>query len=320
MSSLEVPLSFLAVVLVIALVEYHWRKKNGRGYSFGSLGANLGIMLGYGISRFLAAGVITAAYMAVFAVAPWQWSIDNAWTWITGFFVLEFFYYWQHRFSHTIRWFWAAHSVHHSTNEFTLPAAFRLSWFSPFAGNWIVLAPMVLLGFHPLVVGTLLLLNLRYQYFLHTEAIGKLGPLEWVLNTPSHHRVHHGSNPEYLDTNYGGVLIVFDRLFGTFAEERDHNPVVYGLTRKLESNNPITINLHEWRHLLNDALHARTARELWHAAFGRPSEIAPSETPNSAQAPAVEETSSRNLARAKMLSLEKRARLVRAQAHWENRS
>lgn len=293
MSSLDVPLSFLAVVLVIALVEYRWRKATGRGYSLGSLGANLGIMLGQGVSRLLTAGLVTAAYMAVYTVAPWQWPMDSVWTWITGFFVLEFFYYWQHRFSHTIRWLWAAHSVHHSTNEFTLPAAFRLSWFSAFAGNWIVLAPMVFLGFHPVVLGTLMLVNLRYQYFLHTEAVGKLGPLEWVFNTPSHHRVHHGSNAEYLDTNYGGVLIVFDRLFGTFAEERADDPVVYGLTKKLESNNPITINLHEWRNLLRDVMAARSAREVWRASFGRPSDIAPSETPDPALAPAVGESASR---------------------------
>lgn len=295
MSSLEVPPFFFAAVLVFALVEYCWRKASGRGYDFGSLGANLGIMLGQGISRLLSAGFITAAYMAIYAVAPWQWSIDSVWTWITGVFVLEFFYYWQHRFSHTIRWFWAGHSVHHSTNEFTLPAAFRLSWFTGFAGNWIVLAPMVFLGFHPLVLGTLLVLNLRYQYFLHTEAIGKLGPLEWVFNTPSHHRVHHGSNPEYLDTNYGGVLIVFDRLFGTFAKESDQNPVAYGLTKRLESNNPITINLHEWRNLFRDVVRARSAREVWRAAVGRPSDIAPGETHDSAQSLVAGESASRKL-------------------------
>jgi sterol desaturase/sphingolipid hydroxylase (fatty acid hydroxylase superfamily) len=275
MSTLEATLLFLAVALVVALAEYQWRQSRGHGYSFGSLGANLGIMLGQGVAKALTTGFVTAAYMLIYAVAPWQWSISDPWTWVAGFFVLEFFYYWQHRFGHTIRWFWAAHSVHHSTNEFTLPAAFRLSWFSGLAGNWILLAPVVLLGFHPLIVAALQLVNLRYQYFLHTEAVGKLGPLEWVFNTPSHHRVHHGSNPEYLDTNYGGVLIVFDRLFGTYVEERADNPVVYGLTKKLETNNPITINLYEWGNLFRDASRARTPGELWRAVFGRPSDIVP---------------------------------------------
>ncbi|MEO1489423.1 MAG: sterol desaturase family protein [Pseudomonadota bacterium] len=268
----QIPLAFILVALIFALVEYQWRKRGGVGYSFGSLGANLGIMLGLGVSRAITSGLIAGVYLVIYAFAPIKWDMANPLTWVAGFFVLEFFYYWQHRFSHTIRWFWAAHSVHHSTNEFTLPAAFRLSWFSAFAGNWIVLSPMVLLGFHPLILGTLLVINLRYQYFLHTEAVGKLGPLEWVLNTPSHHRAHHGSNSEYLDTNYGGVLIIFDRLFGTFAEEKDDNPVVYGLTKPLKSHNPITINFHEWRNLVNDAWHSQTLPELWHAVFGRPSD------------------------------------------------
>jgi sterol desaturase/sphingolipid hydroxylase (fatty acid hydroxylase superfamily) len=206
--------------------------------------------------------------LSVFAFAPFQWPINDWKTWLFGFFVLEFFYYWQHRFSHTIRWFWASHAVHHSANEFALPAAVRLSWTSGITGTWVVFLPMVLLGFHPLLVLTLLSINLQYQYFIHTEAVSRLGPLEWVLNTPSHHRVHHGSNPEYLDKNYGGVLIIYDRLFGTFEAERA--PVVYGLTKPLTSNNPFVIAFHEWGNLLGDLRRARTSRAVFTALFGRP--------------------------------------------------
>ncbi|MEL7517438.1 MAG: sterol desaturase family protein [Pseudomonadota bacterium] len=269
----DFPILFAGFVLLLALVEYVWRTRSGRGYDMGSLGANLGIIIvGRLTTQLLTGGVILTTYFALFTLAPWKLSTGEAWVWVAGFFVLEFFYYWQHRFSHTIRWMWASHSVHHSTNEFTLPASFRLSWFGVAGGGWLVLSPMVLLGFHPIMVVTLFSLNLRFQYFLHTEAVGKLGPLEYVFNTPSHHRVHHGSNEAYLDKNYGGVFIIFDRLFGTFAEEREDDPVIYGLTTKLESNNPITINLHEWRNMARDAARAGSLRAVWRALFGRPSD------------------------------------------------
>ena len=267
------PVAFVLVVILFALAEFAWRRRSGRGYDLGSLGANLGVMAGQLVSRLVTGGVVTAAMIAVFRLAPVQWAMDDWRTWAIGFFVLEFFYYWQHRFSHTIRWLWTAHAVHHSPNEFTLPAAFRLGWTGTISGAWVVLLPMALMGFHPAVIATLLAINLRYQYFLHTEAVGKLGPLEWVFNTPSHHRVHHGSNAEYLDTNFGGVLIVFDRLFGTFAEEREDKPVRYGLTRPVTSNNPFVIAFHEWANLWRDLKHVRSPRGAWRVVFGRPSDL-----------------------------------------------
>lgn len=269
----EIPLGFLVVALVFALSEYVWRKRNGRGYDLAALGGHLGIVLGNGVARVLTGGLIAVVLLGSYSFAPVQWSLEDWRTWAVGLLVLEFFYYWQHRFSHTIRWVWASHSVHHSTNEFTLPAAFRLSWFSTFSLSWLVYVPMTLMGFHPVLIFVLLQINLRYQYFLHTESVGKLGPLEWVFNTPSHHRAHHGSNSEYLDKNYGGVLIIFDRLFGTFAEEREDIPVVYGLTKKLESNNPLIVVTYEWRNLFSDAWRARSARDLARALFGSPSDL-----------------------------------------------
>jgi len=275
---------FLAVIALFAFAEYTWRRKSGRGYDLGSLGGNLGIMVGVAISKALTGGVVTAALFAMYSQSPIQWAIDDWRTWAIGFFVYEFFYYWQHRFSHTIRWLWTSHAVHHSANEFTLPAAFRLGWTSTISGAWVAILPMALIGFHPLVVATLTVVNLRYQYFLHTEAVGKLGPLERVFNTPSHHRVHHGSNPEYLDTNFGGVLIVFDRLFGTFVEEKADNPVEYGLTKMLTSNNPIVVAFHEWGNLWRDLSRVRSRRGLIRVLFGRPSDLSSNERPSVKQA------------------------------------
>ncbi|ESQ74157.1 sterol desaturase family protein [Asticcacaulis sp. AC402] len=266
----ELTPAFGLVVLLFAIAEMAWRRHSGRGYDFRSLGGNLGILVGRGVSSLLTGGIITAAWFAVYSLAPFKWAVDDWRTWVVGFFVIEFFYYWEHRFSHTIRWFWANHSVHHSANEFTLPAAFRLGWTSVLSGAWVVILPMAFMGFHPLVMGTLMTLSLRYQYFLHTEAVGKLGPLEWVFNTPSHHRVHHGSNPEYLDKNFGGVLIIFDRLFGTFVEERDDIQIVYGLTKKVTSNNPFVVAFHGWINLWRDLKRTNTMSGKLRTMFGPP--------------------------------------------------
>lgn len=270
MQSPQTYLVFLSVVALVALVEFIWRRRSGRGYDLGALGGTLGVFVGQVFAQGLTVIVVAAALSAAFAIAPIQWPMDHWFTWVALFFGVEFVYYWQHRFSHTIRWFWATHAVHHSPNEFTLPAAMRLGWTGGVTGNWVYYIALALIGFHPAAISMLLLINLRYQFFLHTEAVGKLGPLEWVLNTPSHHRVHHGSNPEYLDKNYGGVLIIFDRLFGTFQAERVDAPVVYGLTTPVTSNNPFVIALHEWVAIGGELKRAQSVREAGHILFARP--------------------------------------------------
>lgn len=182
----------------------------------------------------------------------------------------EFCYYWYHRAAHRVRWFWATHAIHHSPNQFNLGIAYRFGWTGKIGGNFLFFAPAVWLGFPPKAVLVTLALNLLYQFWLHAEWVPKLGWLEYVLNTPSHHRVHHASNPEYVDRNYGGVLIVFDRLFGTFAEERADLPCRYGLTRPLVTNNLLTIEFHEWLAMGRDLLAARSVRDVWNAVFGPP--------------------------------------------------
>jgi sterol desaturase/sphingolipid hydroxylase (fatty acid hydroxylase superfamily) len=182
----------------------------------------------------------------------------------------EFCYYWYHRAAHRVRWFWATHAVHHSPNELTLAAALRLGWTGKLTGTALFFAPLVWLGFPPLAVVATLAANLLYQFWLHAPWMPRLGPLEWVLNTPTHHKVHHASNPEYLDRNYGGVLIVFDRAFGTFAGERDDVKPRYGLTTPLRTHNPLRIAFHEWANLGRDLCKAKGWRAKISTLFGPP--------------------------------------------------
>jgi len=182
----------------------------------------------------------------------------------------DFCYYWFHRCSHRIRWFWATHAVHHSSNDLNFAAAYRFGWTGRLTGTAIFYVPLVWLGFDPRPVAIASALNLLYQFWLHTDWIPKLGWLEYVLNTPSHHRVHHAANPEYLDRNYGGVFIIFDRIFGTFVAERDDLPCRYGLVHPLLSNNPVVIAFHEWVALARDVWNARSWRDRWFYIFGPP--------------------------------------------------
>ena len=195
----------------------------------------------------------------------------NNWAqWLMLFLSHELLYYAYHRSAHRVRWFWATHAVHHSPNDLTLATALRLGWTGKLAGIAIFFVPLVWVGFSPIAVFATLAVNLLYQFWLHTTWVPKLGPLEWVFNTPSHHRVHHASNPEYLDCNYGGVLIVFDRLFGSFVEERDDITPRYGLTTPLRSYNPLWIAVHEWVRMAQDVIAARSWNDLQRALFAPP--------------------------------------------------
>jgi sterol desaturase/sphingolipid hydroxylase (fatty acid hydroxylase superfamily) len=169
-----------------------------------------------------------------------------------------------------VRWLWASHAVHHTPEEMTFLSALRLSWTNLLSFGWLFYLPLVLIGFDPRLVFTVLAIDLHYQFFLHTEAVGKLGPLEWVLNTPAHHRVHHASNADYLDCNYGGMVIVFDRLFGTLRMERADEPIRYGLAHPLNTLRPFAVAFGEWRRLFADLFRARSPRAILRIAFGRP--------------------------------------------------
>ncbi|MBX3243663.1 MAG: sterol desaturase family protein, partial [Acidobacteria bacterium] len=166
------------------------------------------IFLGFGSVAFGALfGIfIGVIYTAVYEFAPYKFPADAWWTWVILFFIDDFAYYWFHRVSHECRFFWNFHVVHHSSESYNLSVAVRQSWFSGIA-HWIFYLPIMLLGFAPWMFAVMHGFNLIYQFWIHTKLIDRLGPLEYILNTPSHHRVHHGTNEKYLDKNYAGVLI-----------------------------------------------------------------------------------------------------------------
>lgn len=205
--------------------------------------------------------VVLAAYSAAYLVAPVHLPADNPLTWIALFVADDFLYYWYHRTHHTIRVFWASHVVHHSSEHYNLSTALRQTW-TPFTALpfWL---PLAFLGFSPWMILLQQSISLLYQFFIHTERVGKLWrPIEFIMNTPSHHRVHHGSNAQYLDTNYGGILIIWDRLFGSFEPEDER--VVYGLTKNIKTFNPVRVATHEYTAIWQDVRAARS----WKHRFG----------------------------------------------------
>jgi alkylglycerol monooxygenase len=245
----------IPVFLASVLIELGYARLTGRRlYERRDSVASLAMGLG---NLAVAAGLKTL----VLGLFWWLWQFRifdipaNAWwAWALLIVADDVCYYWYHRAHHEVRCLWAAHVNHHSSQQYNLTVALRQSWTSPVTSFWFWL-PLPLLGFPPLMILTAHAISLLYQFWLHTEAVGRLGPLEWVLNTPSHHRVHHGSNPQYLDRNYAGILIVWDRLFGTFEPEGER--VRYGLVTNIETFNPVTIAFHEWHAMLCDVRAAR---------------------------------------------------------------
>jgi sterol desaturase/sphingolipid hydroxylase (fatty acid hydroxylase superfamily) len=189
----------------------------------------------------------------------------NGWTWLLSVFVADFTYYWMHRIEHKHRILWGNHSVHHSSKDYNLTVSLRLSFIEG-AIEWIFLIPMVIVGFNPFQAIISLVFVAQFQTWIHTEHIGKLGILDEFLNTPSLHRVHHGSNKKYLDKNYGGILMIWDRLFGTF--QREEEKVIYGLTKDINSNNPITINFIEYKRIYEDVRQCKGIADKLKIIFG----------------------------------------------------
>ncbi|PHR69266.1 MAG: C-5 sterol desaturase [Lutibacter sp.] len=189
-----------------------------------------------------------------FTTIPFAW-----WSWLLIFFLEDFAYYWNHRIGHRSRVFWASHIVHHSSEKYNLSTALRQTWTGGFYG-FIFWTWLALLGFHPVMIFAQMSISLIYQYWIHTELINKMPKwFEVVFNTPSHHRVHHGTNPLYLDKNYAGILIIWDRLFGTFQAELEEEKVVYGLTTNIKTYNILKIAFNEWIALFKDAFSAKTS-------------------------------------------------------------
>ena len=208
---------------------------------------NFALGAGYQLTELLFAGLIA---FPVYAFLYHHRLLDLELNWATGlltFLGVDFCFYWMHRSSHRIRWFWAAHVVHHSSERMNFSTAMRQNATNIFNGMWLFYVPLALIGFNPVWIGVAYALSLVYQFFIHTTLVGKLpGWVETVFNTPSHHRVHHGRNPGYIDRNYGGTLIVWDRLFGTFVAEDEQSPPDYGITRPVHSRNLLVLWTHEY--------------------------------------------------------------------------
>jgi sterol desaturase/sphingolipid hydroxylase (fatty acid hydroxylase superfamily) len=222
-------------------------------------------------------GADKLAWLAVVPVYDHVYVHYRLFTWQGGwlslavlFLAQDLLYYVFHRCSHRIRWFWAAHVVHHSSERLNLSTAFRQSLMYPIAGMWAFWTPLALLGFPPKQIIAVVLINLAFQFFVHTQAVGRLGWLEYVFNTPSIHRCHHARNACYIDRNFAGVLVIWDRLFGTYVAEDRREPPQYGIVEPLDTYNPLRATFHEWRSMLADAMHAPRFADKWRALFGPP--------------------------------------------------
>ncbi|AZV29682.1 hypothetical protein CT157_27825 [Pseudomonas syringae] len=221
-------------------------------------------------------GLVTYAF-ALEHLALVRLPVDSVWVWVFTFVLYDFCYYWLHRMGHERNILWAAHSVHHQSEDYNLSTALRQTS-TGFLLGWIFYLPMAVLGVPLLVFVSVAALNLLYQFWVHTRHIPKLGWFEWCFVTPSNHRAHHAQNALYMDRNYGGVFIIWDRLFGSFQEEDDNEPVIFGVTTPLASWNPLWANLQFYAQLWDDARRAERTWDkirIWFMRTGwRPADVA----------------------------------------------
>lgn len=265
----------LAVPFFIAaiLLELGWIVWKGRGGRYETRDALTSLIMGAGsVASGIVLGFIAwGFFMWLWALTPLD--LGASVLVIAICFVLDDLrYYWVHRFGHRVRWVWASHVNHHSSQHYNLTTALRQTWTGMFTLMMVVRAPLVLLGFHPAIVLFVGGLNLVYQFWIHTEAIKKMpGWFEAVMNTPSHHRVHHGRNARYLDANYAGVLIIWDKMFDTFVPELEHEKPDYGLVHNIATFNPLRVAFHEWIGLFRDVFQpGLTLRQRFFYAFAPP--------------------------------------------------
>lgn len=246
---------FFVVTIILELILNV--KVRRQEYNFKDAGTS--ILMGLGnvalglISKILMLGLFYFIYNSYHIIdIPFAW-----WAWILLLLADDFCYYWFHRISHESRFFWASHVVHHSSQKYNLSTALRQTWSGGFY-TFIFWAPLILIGFHPVMVMVQMSISLIYQYWIHTELIDKMPRwFEAIFNTPSHHRVHHATNPQYLDRNHAGILIIWDKLFGTFEPEEEKP--VYGLVKDIETYNPIKVAFLEWYNMLKDFFSSQTS-------------------------------------------------------------
>ena len=248
-----IPFFILTLVIEIVITS----RKHMASYTFKDAAASISMGLGNVFIGLFAKALVLSALTYVYLnfrifTIPFVW-----WAWILVLLADDFCYYWFHRISHENRFFWASHVVHHSSQRYNLSTALRQTWTGSFM-SFVFWLPMALLGFHPVMILAQMSVSLLYQYWIHTELIDKMPRwFEAVFNTPSHHRVHHATNPQYLDRNHAGILIIWDKMFGTFEPELEKP--VYGLVKNISTYNPVKIALLEWYRMFRDALTSRTS-------------------------------------------------------------
>ncbi|SHG03827.1 Sterol desaturase/sphingolipid hydroxylase, fatty acid hydroxylase superfamily [Jatrophihabitans endophyticus] len=237
------------------------------GYELRDTRTNLIMGLGSVLINGTARIVALLGYAALYVLTPLRMDPHRWWTWVVTLLLVDLIWYSYHRASHRVRIMWAAHQAHHNSLRFNLSTAVRQKW-NPW-GELLFWVPLPLLGVPPWLIFTAFSFNLVFQFFVHTERVDRMWrPIEFVFNTPSHHRVHHASDPEYLDKNYAGILIVWDRMFGSYAEET-HRPT-YGLTTNIDSFNPFRLQYHEYAAIARDVRRGRGWRERLGYMFAPP--------------------------------------------------
>lgn len=246
--AIPVFLLFIGIELYIT-----WRAKK-KLYETKDSFANIAMGLG---SAVIGIGVKAVVFLVFYWIYQYrlfdigfQW-----WAWVILLFADDFSFYWHHRLSHEIRLLWAAHVNHHSSQRYNFTVALRQSW-TEILYKYVFWLWLPFLGFHPIMIMTMISLNLFYQFFVHTETVKKMGFLEYFMNTPSHHRVHHASNIRYLDKNHAGIFIIWDKMFGTFSPEVDEEKPIFGITRNINTHNPLKIATHEFADLWKDVKNA----------------------------------------------------------------
>lgn len=247
-----IPFFVLTVVIEVILTV----KVKMEDYEYKDALTSITMGLGNVFVGLLTKGITLAffffLYEYCFFTLPFVW-----WSWIILLFLEDVVYYWNHRIAHESRLFWASHVVHHSSQRYNLATALRQTWSGSFY-TFIFWAPLPLLGFHPVMIITQMSISLLYQYWIHTELIDKMPRwFEAVFNTPSHHRVHHATNPQYLDRNHAGIFIIWDKLFGTFEPEVEKP--VYGLVKNIHTFNPVKVAFHEWIAMFTDFFTSKTS-------------------------------------------------------------
>ena len=256
------------IVLLIAEVIVT-AKQQKEYYDVKDTAGSLSMGIGNVVIGVVGKAIVLAAYTLVYQFRLFTIDMAQVWPWVVLLFADDFSYYWFHRISHQSRYFWASHVVHHSSQKYNLGTALRQTWTGTLTGSWVFWVWLPLVGFSPVAVMTMQAVSLLYQFWIHTEHIDKLpAPIEFIFNTPSHHRVHHGSDLAYLDKNHAGILIIWDRMFGTFIEEK-HRPT-YGLTTNIDSHNPVRIAFHEWAAIGRDVARAGSFRNAIGYVFGPP--------------------------------------------------